>query len=987
MRLMTFGAIIATGAALAGGNAAAGHPVAICSLMIAQTSDINPFLPKPALKEPAPATDPAKPAGAGTPATNPFAPKPAATPPGSPNPFAPKPGGTAPAPGTDPKPEPKPKDEPAAPKAPAELTIGAWNVKPDPAMTPVAAIAPSAIPGPGPAASTDVRRERTRYRIVTSALPAPVVGIGLNEKEGDARDIWDLAANRKLGTVKGLALEGSRFMALSPDGALFAAKPQFDDFVVVVNVATGKTLKTIPLAGLRLDLLAFSAANQLVVAEDGRIVVHSLPDGRREREIKVDRWAVRDGWELSPGGKYLAALVRESSDRNLGSFVDLSIGEIAGTCRLTGEPGDVLGIAIARDGKRMAAVIAVDDGAKILQVDLSTPTRIPEFKVAAAELFGDDGYQGPIAEFLPDSKHLLVAGRLAVDTALSEVARTLPPPPTAPLVSPGPGVTLAFDGRELAPVALNLSIDAASIPVIKPTESMPAAPIAGPPVVQADRSKVVSKPITASGRWDARLAAPPNISDKIDTNGFKVPGGFVHQALFATGSPPIALVSYAAAPLGEGVSADTAAWAETFDLYNGNGRSRIDFSFPTVAVSVSPGAKTVATLSQDGSGRVDVWSLEDDRHLGGCQPAGQRPDRQTPWFVEFIDAEHLLVAVADELSLWEVSAWRQVYSLPIGPIRPALSPSRDHVLVSVPNQNRVAVIESITGNFRGAITTSSIPGDKPLAAAFHHRGRWAAVLSGGAGSGELAVVETDSGRDTARIRIPVTGDVLQFCDDDHLLIDGQSLVSLAKERVVWTYQLAMGLHCRDTFAGCHWYVSAINPTDKSYILYGASLPEDAARKQIDSSTKTPALVMRPSDPIRVDVVTADLTGPHIIKHVKETFVKRYTDAGVKVADDASFALVIDPGRAGVLRTSVWKVSLLQAGSTLWVSWIHGTPEGALLMSTEPVGTETRFADPPEVRAALAGLLSFEPPKFAFARTAAQGDGASMLTTAGPRPQK
>ncbi|HVJ67031.1 MAG TPA: hypothetical protein VM510_03545 [Caulifigura sp.] len=947
-------------------------------VVLAQADPANPFASKPQDKTVNPSADGQKPAGA----TNPFAQKPAAES-GSTNPFGAKPT-TPPKPAT-----PKPKEEPGpAPKPPAEVVVGTgWSVKPDPSATPLAAVAPAAIPAPGPPASSDARRERTRYRVATAAVPAPVVGIGLNEKEGDSRDVWDLAANRKLGAVKGLALEGSRFMSLSPDGALFAAKPQFDDFVVVFGVASGAKQKTIPIGGMRLDMLAFSAPNRLVLAEDGRLVVHSIPDGKREREIKIDKWSVRDGWALTPGGRFLAAILRESADRNLVTFVDLTTGESAGTCRLTGDPGDLLGIGISRDGTRLAGVIDDGDGVKVLQIELAGPKRLPDFKVAAApDLFGNDSYQGPVLEWLPDGKHLLIAGRLAIDTALSEIARTLPPPPISPLVSVGPGVALAFDGRELAPVPLNLSIDATRIPVIKPAESQPRAPVNGPAIVQADRSKAVAKSIT-SGRWDVRLAAPPTVSDKLDTNGFKIPGGYIHQVLLANGSPPVAIVSYAASPLGDGVSASTAAWIEAFDLISGNSVNRVDFSFPTVAVAVSPGAKSIATLSQDDAGRVDVWSLEDDRHLGGCLPAGQRPDRQTPWFVEFVDAEHLLVAVADELSLWEIPAWKQVYTLPIGPIRPALSPAHDHAIVSVPDENRVAVVETLTGNVRGSISTSSVQGDKPLAAAFHHRGRWAAVLSGGAGSGELAVVETDSGRDTSRFRIPMTGDVLQFCDDDHLLVDGHSLISVAKERIVWTYQLQTGLHCRDSFGGFHWYIAAINPADKAYILYGAALPEDAAKKQVQTSTKTSPMIFKPGDSVKVDVATTDFAGPHIIKHVKEAFTKRYQSAGMKIADDAQIAFMIDPGRMGAPRTSVWKVSLLQAGQTVWVGWIQGTPEGSLLLANEPAGTETRFADPPEVRAALAGLLHFDPPKFAFARGAGLGDGTSILTTSGPRPQK
>jgi hypothetical protein len=225
-------------------------------------------------------------------------------------------------------------------------------------------------------------------------------------------------------------------------------------------------------------------------------------------------------------------MLRESADRHLVRFLELSTGAVAGTCRLVGE-GDAQGLAISRDGQLLASVVNEEDGIKVIQVDLAAPKRVPDFKASAIDLFSDDGYQGSQVEWLPDGKHLLVAGRLVVDTARSEVARTLPPPPPSPLVSAGPGVTLAFNGRELSELPLNLQIDSAAVPAVKPSESLPAAPLNGPPVVAGDKSKSVQKSISAAGRWDVRLAAPPNVSDKLDTNGFRIPGGFVHQVLFA----------------------------------------------------------------------------------------------------------------------------------------------------------------------------------------------------------------------------------------------------------------------------------------------------------------------------------------------------------------------------------------------------------------------------------------------------------------------
>ncbi len=387
-----------------------------------------------------------------------------------------------------------------------------------------------------------------------------------------------------------------------------------------------------------------------------------------------------------------------------------------------------------------------------------------------------------------------------------------PAPPPSPLVSIGPGITLTFDGRELREQPLGLAIDPALLASIKPAGSAaPSTPPAGPGVLQPDRSQVSQKSIPDSVRWNVRLAAPPGLPERLDTNGFKVPGGYVHQLLFSTGSPPIAAVSYAEKSLASGASSDTAAWLETFDLQSGNPVNRVDFGFPAIATSIAPGGKLVATLSPDDQGRVDLFSLEDDRHLGGFQPAGVRPDRQLPWYVEFVDPQHLLIAIADELSLWEIPSCRQLYTVNIGSVRPALSPARDYALVSVPGYPRIAVLETLTGEVRGSIATSELPGDQPLTAAFHHRGRWAAALSGGAGGGELRVVDTDSGRETSTIRLPVSSDVLQFCDDDHVLIGGQYLVSLAKQQIVWTYDLANGLHSRDTLGGYHWYIAAVNP--------------------------------------------------------------------------------------------------------------------------------------------------------------------------------
>ena len=49
------------------------------------------------------------------------------------------------------------------------------------------------------------------------------------------------------------------------------------------------------------------------------------------------------------------------------------------------------------------------------------------------------------------------------------------------------------------------------------------------------------------------------------------------------------------------------------------------------------------------------------------------------------------------LSLWEVPGWKQVYTMPIGSIRPAVSPARDHVLVAAPMKTALPSLNRAPG--------------------------------------------------------------------------------------------------------------------------------------------------------------------------------------------------------------------------------------------------------------------------------------------------
>jgi WD40 repeat protein len=955
----------------------------------------------------------------------------------------------------EPKVEPKPEkpaepapDQPQA-EEPAGLQGGVkpdskWSVVADKASFSPLANARFSFAVPGLLPNTDPRWERARMRVLFPHLPGAVVGIGLNEKDSDFREIWDIENIRKLGAVSQLGLEGSKLMALSPDGKYFAAKPQFDDVIVIVDVASGRTTKTLAIADQRIDLVAFSSGSQLILGENGRVLKYPLPDAKPQGEIKIDGWAVRDGWQLSPGGKYFAAVLRDGSERNRLSFYDLAGGELAGELILTGGKGDCTGIAFSLDGRSLAAVIDTEADLMLEVFDLTTPAVTAEVPVDRTAVEETDNYQGPFVEWLPGGKRLLIAGRSVVDAATGKIDETISDAGSYAIRPLSEGVYAAVDQTKFVArafgeveepsVAANTASPDPINPPTQPTEPAEASP--GPPLTSANRSGIREVSGGAVIRWDVRLEAPPTYKDKLISTPLKVPGGFVQQVLMSSTDPPLAVVSYSSGPLSGRASQGAKTWVETFDLQSGLSRNTVNFTLPVVAVGVTADGTRVATVTTGDLGRIDVWSLQDDRHVAGFRPASGAADDLVPWFVDFINAENLIVAIGDELTMWKLPECKAVYSMRIGELRPAMSPGRDHFAVSVPGDPRLLVVESLTGETRGSVSTSGMGGERPTAAAFHHRGRWLACLTSDPSGGELVVVETAGGDSTVRTRLPVSGKVLQWCGDDHLLIDGTRLVSLTSEAVVWNYDISMGIHCRESIEGRHWYLTAISPNDKSYVLFGAGLPEDTSLRKISSTTLAKDVVFKPGDPIRLEVV-ADGAGPKTAAgQILDSLTKRYAKAGSAATADAEAVLRVQPylppaqriirrpatsalGHGGAAAghgplsdidllnratataqpkeavppptiplSNVWELSLAVGNEIVWQTWLTADPAEVTLLSREPDAAARRDDDPQAIRMAVAGLLSLEPPKYAFSTGASDGAGRSLLSTNGPRkPQQ
>ena len=61
-------------------------------------------------------------------------------------------------------------------------------------------------------------------------VPAPIVRIGSNTTQNDVSEVWNYVTNKKLGTIRKIALGDCSAFALSGDGAYFAAQPFQESF-------------------------------------------------------------------------------------------------------------------------------------------------------------------------------------------------------------------------------------------------------------------------------------------------------------------------------------------------------------------------------------------------------------------------------------------------------------------------------------------------------------------------------------------------------------------------------------------------------------------------------------------------------------------------------------------------------------------------------------------------------------------------------------
>ncbi|MFG0297290.1 MAG: hypothetical protein ACF8PG_15390, partial [Maioricimonas sp. JB045] len=858
-----------------------------------------------------------------------------------------------------------------------------------------------------------------------SNLPSPFVGLGLNERDNEFREVWDLRSKKKIGAIRKLELAQSTLMDLSPDGRYFAAKPYWAKVVGVYDVAAEEPIQAIPLEGRSTSMVTFAAGNRLLFEDQDILQVWTVPGFELEATIDLPHWRVDDAWSLSPGGRYLLVVDRSGFKQNL-NFYDVTTGQLAGQIE-TENRGSFVGTAHTTDGKRLASLNDGYFGGVLLIWDLTTGTVEKEIPIAERlwkQIDPHDKYQGPAVEWFPDGRHLLIYGRGVFDTESEQLIANLPDKTTYRI-----GI---LDERQIA-VVQNQSITRYDL--TEQFENAAAAIAAGgtaddanlPPLTAADRSAAAQ--ITLAGRGTAWNVAPDPVTSpvKLTSRPLQIPGGHVFRAAMSDLDAARLVVMYSADRIDTRTNRffrapePTQVWVEQFDLRNRREGRKIEIPFTTLMMDVSPDGQTMVTSIADGLDRLDLWSLEDGSHIAGFRPYvdEEKQANRIISYAEFVDDNHLLTVAAGKMILWSLPDCKAVYEAMIGELMPVLSPGRRYVAVADPNHFGYTLLEALTGQVAGSVEFPGIAPGYVSACGFHTNGKWLAAITWRMSGGELAIIDIETGADVHRFPLPVTCRHLQWCDDDFLLLDGTSLVNLNTESVVWKYTLPRGMHLSESPDGAHWYISANAIGDRKYVVNGVRLPEDSIRGEATDPDHTYPLLLQPGGSVRLDMqIPAAPDDSDFAKRVRDQLIARYAVADILVDEAAGVSLIItgkvestgqqltnDPlginrRIGGVGRPSVqlsgqrisWDISMRTGGRIDWETNMVATNSGMFSYRRDASEAEVQRDAERQMTEAMwqrakSQLENFEPPKYLFPAGASDGKGYSELTVRGPEPRR
>jgi hypothetical protein len=638
---------------------------------------------------------------------------------------APKPEAPAPKEPTNPGPNP-----PAEPPKPQTV---AWRARPDPAPI-----------QPEPPAQTNkpiVLGQNPQIYLPSS--PGPVIVIASSIENQRFYQKVDLQSF-KVGSL----MRGSQEFAkafVSPDGRCLLGPngPRWHR----LDLVEGKELPPWDAAG---EAVGFVDNERVLVVEIvpvpigpsqfsqdlKRFTILDFASGEQKAryEMKTDHMELH----LSPGGKYFVMIRSTHSTAPL--VYETATGQLVGELKfptLTGDTSHRTGpLAFSPDGEEVAIyAIAQRNGPG---TDLR---RMVSWKMATGEvavvheyargpeslLQNRVSYKGPVLEWLPDRSGWLVSGRIWLDYdsgapiyALDRFDTTLPRRQV------GTGHINVFE-EILAPDRRNRRLRMQFFAL--PREEMAAAarqardrhkvqfrfPAARAGDLAAARSFAAGQP-DAPYRVTADPSPAPPAPPKMKALDLPVPPSAIHDIVFPHERAGQVVVVASAAP--DPLSSTRQARADRFDAATGQLLASVplyasEFLNPVgkgpepekpdlagageLSTRISPDGTRLLVHRKSEPTRLDLWNLEDPKHLVGWIP---EQANAITWF-EFLDRERVWTLNKNRLVLWNVPEGKALYTCAGVEGRPGLSAGRKWLAFVAKKQ--VEIIESATGELCGRL--------------------------------------------------------------------------------------------------------------------------------------------------------------------------------------------------------------------------------------------------------------------------------------------
>lgn len=758
-----------------------------------------------------------------------------------------------------------PKIEPAM-VAPA--IVGAWKAEPDPGVE----------TNKTPTIPKKVYSLTANPTVVFPSTPSPFVAVRFGQFGQEQWQVLDLQTGKNPGGIKGKP--DMRDEVLSPDGKFLAGRGTRAGARSTVNVysfAAGKFLPPMAPDTNSIRHHDFIEGNNILVMYndqlDTKFEAFNKDTGQQlgqyQRKGHPD---LRHNWALSPGRKYLALSEGNSVTGHTVVILNALKGDVVGEISLPKDVGSVKAMAFSPDGAELACYF-----------EHFSQGRLISFKMAKGEIGVDHPFaqsvssldqktfffNGPIMEWVPDNSGWLFYGQFWIDYPTGAPVHTFAATDDSRrnphrFVGKDHRVFVNATGQtaSLSILPLPSTEIAAKVKAARAGGEKGPAPLPEPKAADVASAKTLGVPGGAIAWTVAPDPAPA--AKSLPPLNLRTTPAETAQVMFTDNGQAVVLASIVTNALAQKrfIRADRYSLADgkllsetvLFPAADAGKQPRIVMpgSAPPVnaAGDVSADGTMLAVRATNDDPRLDVWSLQDNKHLVGWLPYD---GDKIEWF-RFIDASRLLTMSGNgKLALWKLPECQAIYVGEGYRGAPQVSLGRKYVAVLGPAA--LEILDTDSGTRRGLLQAPegglqtcpaiSFSGDgKSLAAVFFNAkgtqiARW--NLANGAAEG-------------APLSAPVATAPLQWAGAKHVLAN-LTLFDFAFKNAIATYTLpAKGKAAGASPDGRLWFTYETGK-DKT-LLTAVAVPDPQATDiSTAASTGKVAPLILPGSNVRVNVAS------------------------------------------------------------------------------------------------------------------------------------